>query len=67
MLPCRDVGEDASQRNRIYVPLDELEQFGIAEEEVRTRQTVLLSPSSAAAVPPQTRPTGPATLPPAAC
>ena len=32
---CRDVGEDAAQRNRIYVPLDELEQFGIAEEEVR--------------------------------
>lgn len=30
----RDVGEDASQRNRIYVPLDELAQFGIAEEEV---------------------------------
>lgn len=30
----RDVGEDASQRNRIYVPLDELEQFNIAEEEV---------------------------------
>ncbi len=28
------MGEDAAQRNRIYVPLDELEQFGIAEEEV---------------------------------
>lgn len=32
----RDVGEDASQRNRIYVPLDELAAFKIREEEVRT-------------------------------
>ena len=31
----RDVGEDASQRNRIYVPLEELEAFKIREEEVR--------------------------------
>ena len=31
----RDVGEDASQRNRIYVPLEELDQFGIQESEVR--------------------------------
>ncbi len=31
----RDVGEDASQRNRIYVPLDELAAFKIREEEVR--------------------------------
>ena len=30
----RDVGEDATQRNRIYVPLDELAQFGIGEQEV---------------------------------
>ena len=30
----RDVGEDASQRNRIYVPLDELAAFKIREEEV---------------------------------
>lgn len=30
----RDVGEDASERNRIYVPLDELAQFGISEDEV---------------------------------
>lgn len=30
----RDVGEDASQRNRIYVPLDELAAFKIKEEEV---------------------------------
>ena len=29
----RDVGEDTF-RNRIYVPLDELEKFGISEEEV---------------------------------
>ncbi|GLC39157.1 Syntaxin-like protein psy1 [Pleodorina starrii] len=30
----RDVGEDAYQRNRIYVPLDELDKFGIAEKEI---------------------------------
>ncbi|QDZ17560.1 phytoene synthase [Chloropicon primus] len=29
----RDVGED-TYRNRIYIPLDELERFGISEEEV---------------------------------
>lgn len=31
----RDVGEDASQRNRIYVPLEDLAAFKIREEEVR--------------------------------
>lgn len=31
----RDVGEDVNERNRIYVPLDELEQFSIAESDVR--------------------------------
>ena len=30
----RDVGEDAQQRGRIYVPLEDLERFGIAESEV---------------------------------
>jgi phytoene/squalene synthetase len=30
----RDVGEDATERNRIYVPLEELDAFGIAESEV---------------------------------
>ena len=30
----RDVGEDVSERNRIYVPTDDLAQFGITEEEV---------------------------------
>lgn len=30
----RDVGEDAETRSRVYVPLDELDQFGISEEEV---------------------------------
>ena len=30
----RDVGEDVAERNRIYVPLDELADFGIAEEEI---------------------------------
>jgi phytoene synthase len=31
----RDVGEDAVERNRIYVPLEELDHFGISESEVR--------------------------------
>ena len=31
----RDVGEDATERNRIYVPVDELAEFGISEAEVR--------------------------------
>ena len=30
----RDVGEDATERNRIYVPTDELKQFGITESDV---------------------------------
>ena len=30
----RDVGEDAVERNRIYVPRDELDMFGISEAEV---------------------------------
>ncbi|MEW5316601.1 MAG: hypothetical protein WDW38_007964 [Sanguina aurantia] len=30
----RDVGEDADQRNRIYVPLEDLEMFNISEKEV---------------------------------
>lgn len=30
----RDVGEDLETRNRIYVPLDELQQFGIKETEL---------------------------------
>src|SRR5690606_7982199 len=29
----RDVGEDA-RRNRIYLPLDELAQFGVSEEDI---------------------------------
>ena len=33
----RDVGEDAAERNRIYVPVDELDQFGISEAEVCVR------------------------------
>ena len=34
----RDVGEDAKERNRIYVPMEELRQFGITEEEVRAEE-----------------------------
>jgi len=30
----RDVGEDAQHRDRIYLPLDELEHFGISDQEV---------------------------------
>ena len=30
----RDVGEDSTERNRIYVPTEELAQFGISESEV---------------------------------
>ena len=30
----RDVGEDATERNRIYVPTQELKEFGISESEV---------------------------------
>lgn len=30
----RDVGEDAYQRNRIYVPLEELDRFKISEKEI---------------------------------
>lgn len=30
----RDVGEDAAERGRIYVPLEDLDQFGISEQEV---------------------------------
>lgn len=30
----RDVGEDAAERGRIYLPVDDLHQFGISEQEV---------------------------------
>lgn len=30
----RDVGEDINERNRIYVPLEELDRFGISERDV---------------------------------
>jgi 15-cis-phytoene synthase len=30
----RDVGEDMRERNRIYVPLDELAKFNITEDEL---------------------------------
>ena len=35
----RDVGEDVNERNRIYVPLDELDQFGIRESEVHIQDS----------------------------
>jgi phytoene synthase len=38
----RDVGEDISSRNRIYVPTDDLAQFGITEQEVRAATRALV-------------------------
>ena len=38
----RDVGEDLSSRNRIYVPTDDLAQFGITEQEVRAATRALV-------------------------
>lgn len=36
----RDVGEDA-RRNRIYIPLDDLEKFGVSEDDIlRSRESV---------------------------
>jgi phytoene/squalene synthetase len=35
----RDVGEDLVTRNRIYVPLDELQQVGMWNETGQTAQT----------------------------
>ena len=32
----RDVGEDVNERNRVYIPLDELREFGIPEQAVRS-------------------------------
>ena len=31
----RDVGEDVNERNRVYIPLNELREFGIPEQAVR--------------------------------
>ena len=39
----RDVGEDITERNRIYVPTQELKDFGIAESEVSSISTELPS------------------------
>ena len=36
----RDVGEDAVERDRIYVPLDDLAKFGISEREVSSTQVL---------------------------
>lgn len=35
----RDVGEDINERNRIYVPLDDLKAFNIEETEVSCLST----------------------------
>ena len=35
----RDVGEDVNERNRVYIPLDELREFGISEQAVRNWAT----------------------------
>merc|ERR1711964_879563 len=39
----RDVGEDALQRDRIYLPLEELERFGISERDVNVGMGVSLT------------------------
>lgn len=33
----RDVGEDMRERNRIYLPLDDLRQFGYSEQDLKTK------------------------------
>mmetsp|Transcript_29274 Transcript_29274/g.41448 ORF Transcript_29274/g.41448 Transcript_29274/m.41448 type:complete len:465 (+) Transcript_29274:192-1586(+) len=34
----RDVGEDAAQRGRIYLPRDDMERFGVTEEQIMARR-----------------------------
>ncbi|HEX9723353.1 MAG TPA: presqualene diphosphate synthase HpnD [Vicinamibacteria bacterium] len=34
----RDVGEDAAEKDRIYLPREELRQFGVSEDELRSRR-----------------------------
>jgi 15-cis-phytoene synthase len=34
----RDVGEDAKQRGRIYLPREDLERFGVTEEQIFAQQ-----------------------------
>lgn len=34
----RDVGEDAAEKDRIYLPQDELERFGVSEHELKSRR-----------------------------
>eukprot|EP00983_Pelagomonas_calceolata_P080854 1155324-Pelagomonas_calceolata.AAC.4 len=42
----RDVGEDIRERDRIYLPLDELKQFGISEEETLTESSLRVATTS---------------------
>ena len=44
----RDVGEDSVERDRIYVPLDDLQDFGISEQEVHSQCPPPSSSSSSA-------------------
>lgn len=39
----RDVGEDIRERNRIYVPLEDLARFNITEKEVRCSWLIFLN------------------------
>jgi len=34
----RDVGEDAVQRGRVYLPQEDLKQFGVTEEQIREQR-----------------------------
>ena len=49
----RDVGEDAQQRNRVYVPLEDLDRFGISEGEVVAGSLVRVLPSGKSDVDPR--------------
>lgn len=42
----RDVGEDIDERDRIYLPLDELDRFDISEKEVCLQRLITLSSPS---------------------
>lgn len=39
----RDVGEDVNERNRIYVPLDELDEYNIREADVSSSSSIFSS------------------------
>lgn len=40
----RDVGEDIEERNRIYLPQEELKRFGITEAQASSSYLLIVSP-----------------------